>query len=1209
MASPGSDTARTVFLDALELADAADRQTYLDEACRDDAGLRREVEDLLRHHSSLGAFLEVGPTTSDEGPGATIGPYTLGEEIGEGGFGVVHAAEQTHPLRRRVAVKLIKPGMDSREVLSRFSSEREALALMDHPNIARILDAGSTPGGRPYFVMELVEGIPITTWCDTNGQSVEDRLRLFVRVCRAVQHAHQKGIIHRDLKPHNVLVEVRDRGPVPKVIDFGVAKAIDPRLTAESFRTRAAQMIGTPQYMSPEQAELSAIDVDTRADVYSLGVLLYELLTGTTPFAADRLGSATFEELRRILREEEPPPPSACCARSAERGAEAARARCSEPARLARKLRGDLDWIVMQAIAKDRARRYESAGALAADVERFLRHDPVEAARPSLRYRLGKFVRRHVAQLTVAVTVLVALAVVGALLLDRAGRREARNAGLASALADIERSYAAGQLKIARATSERAEAFIAGGGVDAALAGRASAWRKDLQMLDRLDRARLARTAVKNDAFDRQACERAYGEAFRWYGIDTDALPRSEAAARIAASAIGKDLVAALQIRLDVRQGPVTAANGSGWDPADPVLAPIGDVDGLLELVDVADPQPWRKTMRRAGHARDLEALRRLARSPELATQGPATRGYLAHAIARAGDVEAAVAVLREAQDAFPSDFWVTHDLALQLEALDPPRTREAVGFLRAAIALRPGSPGPHQNLARALLDLHDYSGAARSSRHAIALKPDYWSAIASLVEALEAGGRLEEALAVLESAAGRMPDSAACALALGDALSRRNRMEEAHSAYDKAISLVPDDVKMRAHIGDMLYAADRFEEARALYEAALAMDADNASAVNGLGNTFVKLGDVPQGLRLLARAVELAPDEAPIHYNYGIALFAARRNEDAEKEFRRAIELDGKLPQPHNYLAVVAAARGDIEEALRENRIAERKDPDEGLWSFNVGVTLRMLNRPDEAERAYRAALSAPRPHLLAGGALGALLYDQGRYREAARFLDEAVRQIPRVAADLQVQYQLGVALTLSGDPAAAVSALERAESLSSHGASARGALAGALLLAHRSKESAVLLDVDGMSAEAAAQALNAAAWLVAARDKLGPEIAEQAVGWAKEALNRAPQSGALLNTLGVALVRAGRWQEAVEALESSMQRRDGGDASDWLFLAMAHARLGEREKAGPYIERARSWVKAHRPRDEEYAGWTAEAEAALAESDGATSRAANGR
>ncbi len=383
--------------------------------------------------------------TTVERAGMRIGRYKLLEQIGEGGFGVVYMAEQVEPVQRKVALKVIKAGMDTKEVIARFEAERQALALMDHPNIARILDAGVTgasdsqpstlnsqlSAGRPYFVMELVKGIPLTEFCDLKKLAPTERLELFVQVCQAVQHAHQKGIIHRDLKPSNVLVTLHDGTPVPKVIDFGIAKALGPKLTEKTLFTGFAHLLGTPAYMSPEQAELSGLDIDTRSDIYSLGVLLYELLTGVTPFDKEALAKAALDEVRRMVRETEPPKPSTRLRGLGEKLTEVAARRHMEPPKLIHQVRGDLDWIVMKCLEKDRKRRYETANGLAMDVGRHLKCEPVVAAAPSLAYRLQKFMRRHrgpVAAALVVTFILVLGVVVSAWQWRKAleaGRREA----------------------------------------------------------------------------------------------------------------------------------------------------------------------------------------------------------------------------------------------------------------------------------------------------------------------------------------------------------------------------------------------------------------------------------------------------------------------------------------------------------------------------------------------------------------------------------------------------------------------------------------------------------------------------------------------------------------------------------------------------------------------------------------------------------------
>ena len=396
--------AESVFLAALDKVAAPERIAYVETACAGNAALLSRVRKLLACHYASRGPLDVPPRgladTIDVPPpiersGTVIGPYRLLQQIGEGGMGVVWMAEQTHPVQRKVAVKVIKPGMDSRQVTARFEAERQALAMMDHVNIARVFDAGATEAGRPYFVMELVHGVPITKYCDDNHLTPRQRLELFVPVCQAIQHAHQKGIIHRDIKPSNVMITLYDGKPVPKVIDFGVAKATEQKLTERTLFTQYGTLVGTLEYMSPEQAEMSALGVDTRSDIYSLGVLLYELLTGSTPLTHKRMKEAAYAEILRMIKEEEPPKPSTRLSDSGEALASISAQRHTDPAKLTKLVRGELDWIVMKTLEKDRNRRYETAKDFAADVQRYLTDEPVQACPPSAGYRLRKFVRRN----------------------------------------------------------------------------------------------------------------------------------------------------------------------------------------------------------------------------------------------------------------------------------------------------------------------------------------------------------------------------------------------------------------------------------------------------------------------------------------------------------------------------------------------------------------------------------------------------------------------------------------------------------------------------------------------------------------------------------------------------------------------------------------------------------------------------------------------
>jgi eukaryotic-like serine/threonine-protein kinase len=538
-----------LFLKAVELPDSDARNAFLAVECGDEVDVRRAVETLLNAHDQAGGFLNephvpaidpFGATTDLPGKGEQIGAllvgrYKLIEAIGEGGMGSVYMAQQTTPIKRAVAVKVIKAGMDSKAVLARFEAERQALAMMDHPNIAKVLDAGSTESGRPFFVMELVKGVPITQYCDEKKLTPRQRLELFVPVCsalqHALQHAHQKGIIHRDIKPNNVLVAMYDDRPVPKVIDFGVAKATGQQLTDQTLHTGFGAVVGTVEYMSPEQASFNQLDVDTRSDIYSLGVMLYELLAGSPPFSKKDLEKAGMFEMLRVIREEEPSKPSTKLSTAAGLPALAAN-RGTEPNRLTKLMRGELDWIVMKALEKDRSRRYETANGFAMDVQRYLADEAVQACPPSASYRLRKFLRRNKRPASMAGLLLAAL--VTGMIGTTVGMVRAR---AAEKLASQEANNARTEAAIAQEINDFLNADVLGLASGRGQVASGVEADPDLKVRTALDRAaRRIGTRFHGQPRVEAAIRRTMGMSYRSLGLYPQALEHLGAAADLLAA-------------------------------------------------------------------------------------------------------------------------------------------------------------------------------------------------------------------------------------------------------------------------------------------------------------------------------------------------------------------------------------------------------------------------------------------------------------------------------------------------------------------------------------------------------------------------------------------------------------------------------------------------------------------------------------------------
>jgi serine/threonine protein kinase len=746
---------------AVHLQDAADRAALVERSCSVDAAARRGVEtprspvcksdERSRNPAVALASTLIGPA-GDEAE-TSIGRYRLLEVIGEGAMGCVWMAQQTEPVKRLVAIKLIKGGADSKTVLSRFEAERQALALMDHPNIAKVFDGGVTGDGSPYFAMELVKGAPITRYCDKRKLTLRERLALFVPVCQAVQHAHLKGVIHRDLKPSNVLVARYDDRPMPKVIDFGVAKAVGQPLTEKTLVTALGAIVGTPVYMSPEQAKLDELDIDTRSDIYALGVLLYELLTGSTPFS-NELKSAGLFELLRVIREKEPPRPSTKISTAESLPALAAN-RGAEPAALASLLRSELDWIVMKALEKDRERRYQSAKGLASDIERYLKGEAVEAHPPSAAYRVQKFIRRHRGPFVTAIAVFIALTAGVVASTWHAAERKREQAehrleqenvatrtqqAAQSQLDRAEANLRDHRLSQVNASLGQAELLLAD--VDAPdLRDRAAVVKKDLLMVQRLDDAfawRWNLTKGQVRLFPDKAME-LLPLAFRQYGIAV-----GEQSADATVSMIRRSTIADT-LRLALEQ----------WFflyPAQP---------GLRATLDADDADLFRADIRAAVQDGQRDKVSQLVEKAGLSKINPAFATSLGVYLPAEQGLRVMKAAWRREPDSFPLAITIAARLT-ELDVVQKGSAREAAGWGRTAVALRPKSAFAHHCLGVALGECGDEEGRRIELQEAMRLAPRFSRAASVLAFDLARDpSKREQAFALYQSMVAAQPYSA----------------------------------------------------------------------------------------------------------------------------------------------------------------------------------------------------------------------------------------------------------------------------------------------------------------------------------------------------------------------------------------------------------------------------------------------------------------
>ena len=1005
----------------------AERERFLAEACRDDAALMEQIASLLEADADEGEsdFLKIKqilrpvilPT---EKPGDRIGRYKLLEQIGEGGCGVVYMAEQEDPVRRRVALKVIKLGMDTKQVIARFEAERQALAMMDHPNIAKVLDAGTTeaphpvplpigwgeggrrPGegssepqvlsaGRPYFVMELVRGIKITDYCDQNNLSTNERLELFIQVCQAIQHAHQKGIIHRDIKPSNILVTLHDDVAVPKVIDFGIAKATVGQLTDKTVFTAFAQFIGTPAYMSPEQAQMSGLDVDTRADIYSLGVLLYELLTGHTPFDAKELLAAGMDEMRRKIREEEPAKPSTrLSTMQAMELTTVAKRRHAEPPRLIHLIRGDLDWLVMKCLEKDRTRRYETANGLAADIQRHLNNEPVTACPPSRWYEFQKTVRRHKFGFAAAAALVCVLAL-GVLASTwqalRATRAEREQIKLREE-ADVEKRTAQTEAAKSQQVAQFMQDMLKGVGPSAALG-------RDTTMLREI----LDKTAQR----------------------------------------IAEDLKTQPEVEAEMR-------NSMGivyWE--------LGEFDKAAEM-----------------HRQALTMQRKLVgyEHPSVAT----SLHHLARALREQGKRVESEATFRESLTMRKKLLGGDHaevarsmnDLASLLSG--ELKDGEPETLLREALAIRRRLYGrEHPDVARSLDDLAYVINRHGQVNEAVAM---HYEALAirkktlgenhleviysyrNLARALEAQGNpteaekmLRAALSVCQKLLGNQhPEQPGIITDLANLIEAQGRRSEADKLRRRPGAASPTLALSLHQSGDYLHQQGKLAEAEANYSAALALSREqHGDAHQETVNTLGALGLVLFQERKLAEAEEiyramltaqrrLAGDQHPrtsaILHQLGVVLHESNQGSEAEKYFREAIALrtkwfgreNGEVADSMVWLGIAIARQGrhaEAETLMQEGLLIGRKIPTWENWVANalliLSYELRDLGKLSEAVTAAREAV-AIRRELFGSGHL--------ELAHAMRGLSLALSQSGQAAeAEALAREELAMRRNLLGD------------------------------------------------------------------------------------------------------------------------------------------------------------------------------------------------